>query len=64
MTSGLKITGACLAGLGAVLATRLICNMACERRKLEEKKFIKEAVCSWEGEGGNILEPCMRAAGY
>lgn len=64
MTSGLKIVSACLAGLGALFAAHRVCKMAHQRRKLEEKKFIKEAVRAWEGEGGHILEPRTLAAGH
>lgn len=64
MTFNSKMVGACLASLGAGFAAYLVCKMAHEGRKCEEKKFIKEAVRAWEGEGGNILEPRMPATGH
>ena len=57
-----KIIGACLTGLGAMFATHFAYTIMQQRQKRHSKKFIKQAVQEWEGEGGNIIDPPPRVA--
>ena len=55
MKNNRKLIGAVLAGVGAWLITRYVQNVNTHRQRVT-KKFAKDAVQSWEGEGGAIID--------
>jgi uncharacterized membrane protein YbaN (DUF454 family) len=60
MKSNTQIVGAVLAGLCTlVLANHFQSNRKLTK-KLVTKKLAKEAVQSWEGEGGALVDPAPR----
>ncbi len=56
-----KIIGACVTGLGALFLTHFAYTLIQQRQKRVNKKHAKVAVQTWEGEGGNIIDPAPRA---
>jgi hypothetical protein len=62
MKCNTQIVGAVLAGIGAVFLANYIQNISTQKRKVVTKKLAKEAVQSWEGEGGAIVERAPRTS--
>ena len=62
MKSNVRIVGTVLAGLGTILLANYVQGISTQRRKHVTKKLAKEAVHSWEGEGGAIIERAPRAS--
>jgi hypothetical protein len=59
MNNNRKLFGAVLAGVGTWLITRYVQNVKTHRQRVT-KKVAKDAVQSWEGEGGAIPEAAPR----
>ena len=60
MKSSSKLFGACLTSLGALaLLLAGFIYRRTEEYKKHDKKLTKEAVRTWENEGGNVIEPAM-----
>jgi len=61
MKSNSKLFGACLTSLGALalLIAGFAYRRTQENKKHVDKKLIKEAVRTWENEGGNVIEPAV-----
>ena len=59
MKGNTRIVGAVVAGLSTLLLANYVQSIS--RQKHVTKKLAKEAVQSWEGEGGNIIDPLPRA---
>jgi hypothetical protein len=55
MKNNRKLFGAVLAGVGAWLVTRVVQSGKMRRQRVT-KKIAKDAVQSWEGEGGAIID--------
>lgn len=55
-----RVVGAVLVGVGTMLLTCCVQGVK-QQRKLVTKKIAKEAVQSWEGEGGTIIDPVPRS---
>lgn len=62
MRSNSRIVGAVLVGLGAWFLGCYVQSNKKQQKKLAAKTFAKEAVQSWEGEGGTIIDPLPRSA--
>ena len=62
MKSNTQIVGAVLVGLSACVLANLFQNHRKLTKKLVTKKLAKEAVQSWEGEGGALVDPLPRIA--
>ena len=60
MKSNSRIVGAVLVGMGAWLLACYVQSNKKQDKKLAAKTFAKEAVQSWEGEGGTIIDPTPR----
>lgn len=58
MKGNTRIVGAVVAGLSTLLLANYVQSIS--RQKHVTKKLAKEAVQSWEGEGGNIIDPQPR----
>ena len=58
MKGNTRIVGAVVAGLSTLLLANYVQSIS--RQKHVTKKLAKEAVQSWEGEGGNIIDPLPR----
>ena len=61
MRSNARIVGAVLAGLGTILLANYVQGISTKKRKHVTKKLAKEAVQSWEGEGGAIIDHAPRS---
>ena len=61
MKSNSRIVGAVLVGMGAWLLGSYVQSNKKQLKKQAAKTFAKEAVQSWEGEGGTIIDPLPRA---
>ncbi len=62
MKSNSRIVGAVLVGVGAWLLGCYVQSNKKQHKKLAAKTLAKEAVQSWEGEGGTIIDPVPRSA--
>ena len=62
MKSNSRIVGAVLVGMGAWLLACYVQSNKKQHKKLVAKTLAKEAVQSWEGEGGTIIDPAPRHA--
>lgn len=60
MKSNTRLVGAVLVGMSACVLANLFQSNRKLSKKLTTKKLAKEAVQSWEGEGGNIIDPLPR----
>ena len=60
MKSNTQIVGAVLAGIGTLVLANHFHSSRKLNKKLVTKKLAKEAVQSWEGEGGALVEPIPR----
>lgn len=58
MKGNTRIVGAVVAGLGTMLLANYVQRIS--KQKHVTRKLAKEAVQSWEGEGGNIIDPLPR----
>lgn len=61
MTSNVRIVGAVLVGVGTILLANYVQGISTQKRKHVTKKLAKEAVQSWEGEGGALIEHAPRS---
>ena len=61
MKGNTRIVGAVVAGLGTLLLANYVQGVSKQKKKHVTRKLAKEAVQSWEGEGGNIIDPLPRA---
>lgn len=62
MKKNTRILGAALVGVSTCLLTVYVRSLSKQKKLLVTKKLKKEAVQSWEGEGGAIIEPKRRLA--
>ena len=60
MNTNSRIVAGVAAALGALFVAKYAHTASRGKRKLIAKKQIKEAVQSWEGEGGAIIERAPR----
>ena len=60
MKSNTRLVGAVLVGMSACVLANLIHSNRTQNKKVTTKKLAKEAFQSWEGEGGNIIDPLPR----
>ncbi len=61
MKTNSRIVGAVLMGVGTWVIARYVQNAMQQQKKLVTKKFHREALQEWEGEGGNIIDPVRRS---
>ena len=62
MNSNARIVVAVLAGVGTILLANYVQGISTQKRKHVTKKLAKEAVHSWEGEGGAIIDHAPRSS--
>ena len=62
MKNNSRIIGAVLMGVGTWAIARYVQSAMQQQKKLVAKKFKREALQEWEGEGGNIIDPVRRSA--
>lgn len=60
MKRNTRLVGVVLAGISACVLANLIHSNRKLTKKVTTKKLAKEAFQSWEGEGGNIIDPVPR----
>ena len=60
MNSNTRLMGAVLVGMSACVLANVFHSNRKLSKKLVTKKLAKEAVQSWEGEGGALVEPLPR----
>ena len=60
MKRNTKLIGTVVAGLGTCLLAKYVYGTRQQNTKLVTKKLAKQAVQSWEGEGGNTIDPVPR----
>ncbi len=61
MKANTRVVGAVVAGLSTLLLANYVQRINKQKTKHVTRKLAKEAVQSWEGEGGNIIDPVPRA---
>ena len=61
MKTNARILGAALVGVSTCLLTFYVRSLTKQNKLLDTKKLKKEAVQSWEGEGGAIIERAPRS---
>ena len=55
-----RLISTVVAGLGTCLLAKYVYASRQQNTKLATKKLAKQAVQSWEGEGGNTIDPVPR----
>ena len=60
MNTNSRIVAGVAAALGALFVAKYAHTASGHKKKLVAKKQVKEAVQSWEGEGGAIIERAPR----
>lgn len=61
MKNNARIFGAALVGVSTCLLTLYVRSLTKQKKLLDTKILKKEAVQSWEGEGGAIIDHVPRA---
>ncbi len=61
MNTNLRIAAGVAAALGALLVAKYAHTASRDKKKLVARKQVKEAVQSWEGEGGATIERPARS---
>lgn len=56
MNTNSRIVAGVAAALGALFVAKVAHTASRDKKKIVAKKQVKEAVQSWEGEGGAIIE--------
>lgn len=61
MNSNARILGAVVVGVSTWLLTSYVQSIMKQKKKHTTKKLAKEAVQSWEGEGGAVIDTVRRS---